>query len=230
VTGNAFTKRWLLALSTLMLVGIAFPFVIGPLARLTGCQRTGGACGAVALVLGMLLRLPLVIGAGIYIANLAWKRSTTLGLKAWGFIFVVISYLAASALLFGFGNFWATNFSLGVKIAGTLPALGFLLVGLGGLSLLSNVNGSTAKSKARSSTFAIGGVSMGLLLPAAVDGLIIIPVLNRIVFPISLTVMRLTPIFMYQVGLPLRFLMLLAFVISLAWWIKDGKTNESGVA
>jgi hypothetical protein len=71
---------------------------------------------------------------------------------------------------------------------------------------------------------------MGLLLPAAVDGLIIIPVLNRIVFPISLTVMRLTPIFMYQVGLPLRFLMLLAFVISLAWWIKDGKTNESGVA
>lgn len=230
MAADAFTKRWLIVLSTLVLVGFAFPFIVGPLARLTGCQRTGGACGAVALVLGMLLRLPLVIGAGIYIASLAWKRSTTLGLKLWGFIFVVISYLAASALLFGFGNFWATNFSLGIRMSGTLPALGFLIAGLVGLSLLPDTVNNAVKSAARLSTLAIGGISVFLLLPGALDGLTLIPVLNRIVFPISSTVMRLTPALMYHVGLPLRLLALLAFVISLTWWIKDHNTDQSGVA
>ena len=50
MTAKEFTKRWLLALSALVLFAIAFAFMVGPLIRATGCQRFGGACGAVALI------------------------------------------------------------------------------------------------------------------------------------------------------------------------------------
>lgn len=230
MAADAFTKRWIIALSCLVALGFAFPFIIGPITYATGCQSVGGgACGAVALMLGVFLRLPAVFGVGLYLSRLAWERSATAQIRPWGFPFVVMSYLASISVLFGFGNFWAANFTLGVRTPGGLLALGFLIAALTGLSLLPNPVVVAPQAKPRSTTFAVGGLSMLLLLPGALGGLTVVPFLNRLVFPVRLALVELTAPFLRYVDPYLTFPMLLAFVASLAWWIESSKASREDI-
>ena len=217
MTARSFMKQWLAALLGVTLFGMAFPFLLPTLIYATDCRNVGGACGAVALVFGIVLRLPVVIGVGIYLAVLTWKRSRVLSLLPWGFAFVLLTYIAASPIVFGFGNFWASRFALGVSGEYGLPAFGFLIAALSGLSLLPDAERDQPDRRARIATFSIGGVSLLFLLPAILDGLRLLPwpgniALLRLRFAVQRPLLHLT-------GPHFPLIVLMAFAGSLAWWV-----------
>lgn len=226
MTGRSFTKRWMIALLGLVLFGLAFPFILGPLVYATGCGRIGGACGAMALVFGVFLRLPIVIGIGIYLAILAWKRSSAVGLFPWGFAFVLLTYLAASTLLFGFGNFWAARFALGARGNSVLPFL-FLLAGLIGLSILRGDCVRGSKKSAKYSTFIIGGLALIALLPNVMDGLTIVPFIGGLFFHLKFLIYTLFGPILRLFRSNLALALLGMFVISLILWARSEKADQA---
>lgn len=226
MTARTFTRRWIIALTVLAAGVLLLPFFIFALVYISGCQRTGGACGALILLLSIFLRLPLVFGVAVYVSVQAWKRSVAIGLVPWGFLFVVVTFLAASPLMFGFGNFWAANFATGNRIYGTPLTLGFLLTGLCGLSLLSPTRHSSV-GKVRATTLTIGAIAMVLLMPAAIEGLTLLPVINWVAFPVSRAVRTVLPAFIHKSELASRLLLLVAFAGSLTMWIIRSRATEA---
>jgi hypothetical protein len=226
LTARSFTKRWLAGLLGLTLLALAFPFLLPPLVYATNCKGVGGACGAIAVVFGIYLRLPIVIGIGIYLAVVGWKRSRTLGLLPWGFVFILLNYIAASPLLFGFGNFWGARFALGVPGGDSLPAFGFLLAGLIGLSFLSYGEASRTEKRARTATLAAGGVALLIMLPTTLGGLTLLPWIAGVSLR-SLRYALLRPL-LHLVGPHFSFLVLAAFVVSLTWWVRSADHSKAG--
>ena len=204
MTAPKYTFRWCLAVGALHLFIFTFPYMLPPLVRATGCQGIGGACGAVALVFGIYLRLPVVIGVGIYLAFLVWKRSRQVGFHPWAFIFLVIIYLAALPFLFSFGNFWAASFALGIGYAGgPLPVLAMLLTILCALSCLPDGSGAWPNA-AHQSSLVTGGLALFV-------GSLLRPVL----FPIKMT----SAMILRSVGNIGLLAVALAFIVSIAWWV-----------
>ncbi|WP_394664167.1 hypothetical protein [uncultured Sphingomonas sp.] len=221
MTGHGFAKRWIICIAGLVLVGFAFPFILGPLVLLTGCRGIGGACGAAALVFGIFLRLPLVIGVGIYLALIVWKRSKAIRLVPQSMSFFIISYLAASPLLFGFGNFWAARFALGSGLGSgrnaALFAFGYLLAALVGPSIISN--NDEDNNHARLATFVLGGAASILLLPDAASGLqTLLPFAWRIIMPIEFGIRGMINPFFHLTGRYFLAILLIMFCISIAFW------------
>jgi hypothetical protein len=93
---------------------IGFPYILYGLVSLTSCRNVGGACGAVAVGIG-------VIGkpAGILVAIggfffIIWKRMPALGMSRLWNIATAIVLLGSIGTLVVFGNFWGANFVLGL--------------------------------------------------------------------------------------------------------------------
>jgi hypothetical protein len=107
-----------------------------------------------------------------------------------------------------------------------------LLAGLIGLSCLSYHNVEKSGTPARSSTFIIGGFSLLILLPSAMNGLEMLPIVGQVFFPIqSLAGILLHPIFnaFGQHFSLLTLAALVAFIISLIWWVLSGKADQTSL-
>lgn len=219
MTARKFTLRWSLIIVLLILFIIAFPYILPPLVRASGCEGIGGACGAAAMVFGIYLRMPVVIGVGVYLAILTWKRSRIVGAYPWAFMFVLLMYLASLPFLFAFTNFWATSFALGiVAIGGPLQALAMLLVTLGALSCLPESEGA-GPGTPRICTLAFGGLALLFTSHHWLQGLALLPfigrVLRSVLYQIDFAAMSL----LQTVGSTGLLLVTLAYIASLAWWV-----------
>lgn len=229
MTARAFTKRWVIALLITAITAIAFPLLLAAIVAASDCDTVGGSCGALALMLGIFLRLPVVIGVGVYLSIQAWKRSEAIGLKPWGFVMVAISYLAASPLIYGLGNFWAARLALGLDEDGTLPSIGFLIASLIGLSCLSTSSSERSKSAPRIATFATGGFSLILLLPTAIEGLSTIPFISGLRYPLFSVANQFASPLLKIFGPYAYLLALIMFIASLTWWVQTQKEDRQSV-
>ncbi|MBW6528407.1 hypothetical protein KZ813_16310 [Sphingomonas sp. RHCKR7] len=215
---GSFTRRWLIALGLLVVAALAFPLLLRPLLGATACAGTGGACGAVALLAGIVFRLPLVIGVGVYIARLAYLRSRTIGLYPAAFLFVLSVYLAAAPALFGVGNVSSAAFTLGVDPRYGVTAFGLLVAALLGLGALSPKT-ATRPLAARSTTFAIGALSMILLLPASLRGAALIPLSGPWLKRVSYQLEALFSPMLRAADGKLALAVPLCFTCTLLWWL-----------
>jgi hypothetical protein len=219
MTAPKYTFRWCLAVGALHLFIFTFPYMLPPLVRATGCQGIGGACGAVALVFGIYLRLPVVIGVGIYLAFLVWKRSRQVGFHPWAFIFLVIIYLAALPFLFSFGNFWAASFALGIGYAGgPLPVLAMLLTILCALSCLPDGSGAWPNA-AHQSSLVTGGLALFVTTDQWLQGLLIVPLVGSLLRPVLFPIKMTSAMILRSVGNIGLLAVALAFIVSIAWWV-----------
>ncbi|MFA6117652.1 MAG: hypothetical protein WC729_26920 [Sphingomonas sp.] len=167
-----------------MLFIAAFPFLLRLLVVGSGCAGVGGACGALAVVLGIYLRYPVVIGVGLYLAILTWRRLRTVGVHPSAFLFVLLIFTAASPFLFALGNFWGASFALGiVSLHSPLPTLVLLLASLIALSRLPEDDAGHYRGPARGTALAIGGLVLLLTSPQWLMGFMMIPFVGRLFLP-----------------------------------------------
>lgn len=216
---HKFTVRWLAAVIMLLLFVLAFPFVLPPLVRATGCEKVGGACGAIAVALGIYLRLPVAIGVGAYLAFLTWKRSKLVGAHPWVFVFVVLMYFAALPFLFAFGNFWGASFALGViSVAGPFAVLAMLLATLIALSCLPD--GAKAWHGApRLATLLAGAIALLFTFDQWLTGLTLVPIIGGLLRSVLLPILRIMGPLLHSVGVSGSFVVTLAMIVSLAFWV-----------
>lgn len=91
-----------------------FPVLLGALVPiLAGGRCGGGACGALAVVLGIFLK-PMLILIGAALAALATFRRVRGTLSGWWAVFAGMAMWGSAAFLFGAGNFWGANFAVGM--------------------------------------------------------------------------------------------------------------------
>lgn len=91
-----------------------FPYLLYGIVKASSCERVGGACGAVAVVVGTTIK-PLVIGiAGIVLLRATWRRMRRLEMSRLWIGALVMWYLGSVGFLIGIGNFWGANFSMGM--------------------------------------------------------------------------------------------------------------------
>lgn len=218
MTTRRFTFRWLTTAALLVLFILAFPFILPPLVRATGCAGVGGACGAMALLLGIYLRLPVVLGVGVFIAVLTWKRSRSVGAHPWVFIFVLLMYLAALPFLLSFGNFWGASFALGlIRIGGPLPIV-MLLATLISLSYLPDST-KAWRGSLRLSTLVTGGFAILLTADQWIRGMILIPFIGTFFRSVLFPVGAVAALLFRSGGIAGLVIITFAFVASLAWWV-----------
>ncbi|WP_336970420.1 hypothetical protein [Sphingobium aromaticiconvertens] len=214
-----FTIRWLIALAGLSIFSVLFPYLLPPLVRATGCAHVGGACGAVALVLAIYLRLPVIIGVGIYLVILTSKQSRIVGAQPWASLFILLTYIAAFPFLFAFGNFGAANFALGiVYINGPLAVLTMLLATLIGLSCLPEES-KTRHSGARLATLTTGGIALLLTSNLWLTSLTLIPVVGSILRLITGPIHMMAGSILRLGGAYGLLIVMALFIASLAWWV-----------
>ncbi len=107
---------------------VAYPWVLRGLVELSNCRGVGGACGAVAVVISVYVRPPVIF---VFVAFLIWvlaKRMRRLKISM-GWTFAVGIWLLGSfPFLVAFGNFWGANFSLGLLYLSLPISLMILLV------------------------------------------------------------------------------------------------------
>jgi hypothetical protein len=151
---------WLGALVTFTLL---FPFLVFGIVKLSSCHGVGGACGAMAAIVGMTVR-PLCIAILIIgLAIASWRRVRGAGLSVLWFTAIVLWLIGSSTFLIGFGDFWGANFGMGLIFLNFPILFFFLLVFLAFLA--SNFEGATIQPQttARSWTIA-AAATLGLLL------------------------------------------------------------------
>jgi len=114
---SASTFRWRAFYSFLiMLLGtLGFPFILYVIIKNSDCQGIGGACGAVAAVVGTTLKPWILRIAGLlYLLN-TFKRTKMIVSRAW-VLFAMALLLSLAPLLFVIGNYWAASFSYGILV------------------------------------------------------------------------------------------------------------------
>ena len=214
-----FTIHWLIALAALSIFSVLFPYFLPPLVRATGCAKVGGACSAVALVFAIYIRLSIIIGVGVCLAILTWKQSRIVGAQPWGFLFVVLTYIAAFPFLFAFGNFWAANFALGIGyVNGPLPVLTMLLATLIGLSCLPE-GGKAQHSRARLATLTTGGIALLLTSNQWLTSLTLVPVVGSILRPVTNPIRMIAGSIFRLLGAYGLLIVMAIFIASLVWWV-----------
>jgi hypothetical protein len=218
---NTFTKRWVITFAALALLIAMFPIILPWLVRSTGCARVGGACGAVAMVLGIYIRLPIVLGVGIYLTWLAARRASAVGLQFWAPLFVFLMFVGSSPLLFALGNFWASAFALGIIVAPSLAILGFLLAALVGLSLLPD-DTAQLPGRERTATLITGGLSLFLTGPQWLQPFAMLVGFRPIYSVIGVIYAPLAPLHRLTGG-HLTLILLAAFVTAFALWIASAR-------
>jgi len=94
------------------------------------CSGAGGACGALATVIGVYVK-PVLVLIGIVLYTLsAFKRLRGEFSRFWAVFAVAVIY-ASAPLLYALGNFWGANFSVGIlALSAPLPLVALLLFGI----------------------------------------------------------------------------------------------------
>lgn len=153
ISARTFRRRMLYSFALLLVGTIGFPFLLYFLVKMSSCQGVGGACGALAAVVGIYLKsLLLFVCGGLFVLT-AIKRMR--GMWAWPwFGFVLAIAWANFPLLFAFGNFWGANFSVGLILMSKIAFV--LLLPIVMLSLILSIN-LESKSKFRGGMLSVKG-------------------------------------------------------------------------
>lgn len=137
VSARTFRRRALYSMAILLVGTIGFPFLLYFLVKMSSCNGVGGACGALAAMLGIFLKgLLLFVSGGLFVLT-AIKRMR--GMWAWPwFGFVLAIAWANFPLLFAFGNFWGATFAVGLILMSKIVFV--LLLPIVMLSLILSIN------------------------------------------------------------------------------------------
>ncbi len=114
-------------------VTIAFPFLLYWLLSISGCQRVGGACGALGLVLAIYIKPMIYIAYVLSFLGLAWRRLRDAGLPsvlALGLFVLMLSDVQWGLVM---GSPWSVGFATGFR--GGFPRA--LMAGLACVAALS---------------------------------------------------------------------------------------------
>lgn len=121
--GDDFRTQMMYWYGGLIVLTLSFPFFLQGVVAATGCSASGGACGAVAAIVGMYVKPPLVfvIVIGIGVAMIRRMLSLELGYGWWIATFCWL--LASSGIFISLGNFWGANFAMGLMGIGQVFTL-----------------------------------------------------------------------------------------------------------
>lgn len=114
MTASLFRMLAFGAVMALVAFTAAFPFIPSALVRLSSCQGVGGACGAVAAVIGLTLKPLGVQAALLALAVAVGMRMMRLGMSTRWTIAAAVMFVALIPGLTMMGNFWGANFGLGL--------------------------------------------------------------------------------------------------------------------
>ncbi|MGV2101508.1 hypothetical protein [Rhizobium sp. 21-4511-3d] len=118
ISGRDYAVGAAIRFGAFLAITVGFPFFVYGIVMLSGAQGTGGAAGALALVLGLYLKPVIYLIFAFSLLSISIRRARSLEISL--LIGICISLLVLSDLAFGitFGSFWAVGFSLGML---TLP-------------------------------------------------------------------------------------------------------------
>ncbi|HRD74920.1 MAG TPA: hypothetical protein PK264_03125 [Hyphomicrobiaceae bacterium] len=166
MSAGKFRFRIALSVGALIAFILTFPFMLALLVDASGCRRGGGgACGAVAVVIGMFGKPLGVLILGLVMICFMLSRARAIGLGFGWAAATLAWFLAALPLLVMVGNFWGANFGLGLVYA-TFPTLILFLVVW--IAFLSIADVATATNDD-----ADVGIAWMVAIGAAVHGLIV---------------------------------------------------------
>lgn len=114
MTKSDFRTKAMLWLGVLVGFVLAFPLILKALVGLSNCRGIGGACGALAAVIGALLKPAVVLLVGLWLVWMIHRRLRGLGMGAGWSVAALLWLFGSMQFLVGFGNFWGANFSLGI--------------------------------------------------------------------------------------------------------------------
>ncbi|KRB58703.1 hypothetical protein ASE04_03120 [Rhizobium sp. Root708] len=95
-------------------ITLGFPFFVYGVIEITGARGTGGAAGALALVIGLYLKPLIYLLFAFSLLRISMRRSRALDISPLIGISVTLLVLADFAFGISFGSFWAVGFSLGI--------------------------------------------------------------------------------------------------------------------
>ena len=123
-----FRTAILIWIALLVIFLYTFPLILIAIVKLSSCQTTGGACGALAAVIGMLAKPPIIFLIGILILRAIHLRVSWLEISPGWSVVAILWFVGSAPFLIGMRNLWGANFGLGLIHLQPPGLLAFLLV------------------------------------------------------------------------------------------------------
>lgn len=101
-----------------VVISLFVPEIITAIQTVTGCDRVGGACAAVSVLTGTLLRPILLVLLALALLRPSWRRARMIGLPAAVGLSVPLLVLLDWKYLTTLGARWSFNFDLGIFNSG----------------------------------------------------------------------------------------------------------------
>ena len=151
-------------------VSILFPTLVAGIMALSGCAQVGGACAAISVITGTLLRPILLALLALSLLRPCVRRMHTLGLPALAGPTVPVLFLLDWQYLTTLGTRWTFSFGLGILNSG-LPFFTILaLLIIVGLAAVRSPAGPDDGLWRRSG--AVGRLGMIVVLAAVIAGVV----------------------------------------------------------
>jgi hypothetical protein len=128
-------------------ITLGFPFFVYGAIEMSGARGTGGAAGALALVLGLYLKPLIYLLFAFSLLRISIRRARALGISPLIGISVTLLVLADSAFGISFGSSWAVGFSLGILAIPIPVSLLMATITVVTLSLLKDFEEPPADSR-----------------------------------------------------------------------------------
>ncbi|MAS06637.1 MAG: hypothetical protein CL534_18395 [Ahrensia sp.] len=131
ISGSEFLVWFVGTILYLASLVFLFPYFLQyAVESLAGDCAGGGECGALATVLGIYVKFPLVLIGIALIALSAFKRIRAQFSRLWILLAVAIGFVSAPQI-YALGNFWGANFSVGILgLSAPFPLLALLVFGI----------------------------------------------------------------------------------------------------
>lgn len=217
MTKSDFRAKAMLGIGVLIGFVLAFPFILKALVSLSSCRGVGGACGALAAVIGALMKPAVVVLIGLWLIWIVYRRLRGLGMSAGWSAAALLWLLGSMQLIVGIGNFWGANFALGIIAfpSMVLTVLLLLLVAFLCFAEPSAVHSDRPDNFAAWIIAMIASAHATVLMASSVFlGVLMIPFAGRFLASLASPVMSvLHPITkVASLGLPLRMVGVLGWI------------------
>ncbi|MDA4845729.1 hypothetical protein [Hoeflea poritis] len=125
---SQFRRAILIWVALLIIFLYTFPLILIAIVSVSSCQTTGGACGALAAVIGMIAKPPVIFLIGILILRAVHLRVRWLEISPGWSVAAILWFVGSAPFLIGMRNFWGANFGLGLLYVQPPGLLAFLLI------------------------------------------------------------------------------------------------------
>ena len=171
-----FARLFALRLALLIVATIGFPFLVYGLILATDAQKTSGASGALAVVLGVYLKPLIFLIFACSLARISVRRAAASGLPGAAGALIVVLVLCDWQFGVAFGAHWGVAFSFGIFSA-SATSLAVALVAVVTLMCLRDKQETMPEEwpLARRLWMSLLGVLMVLGLPGLAPLLLILP-------------------------------------------------------